>query len=308
MSKKYLLGLVFIFILGMIVNSCFLFRQSDLRDITTNDSVAKSTQTILDSDQKESEFQMNNELYSNLYTYVNNPQLITQSGMFEQEISFVAQMKGSPMKIDSPEETLDGEWYISVYLLRNQKKPLYVNVSLIEKEAWPKDGDVLSISGKPVGYLYAIHENERINVLDIDGTDIKKRTHTIPPITEGTIETMDYKITITDMVVVPDSFDNKALIIYYTFKNKKNSTAISPIRTYFFFTQGKEQLSHTILADQSDKLDPMALKDEALEPDTELLYYAALHLIEEKMPVNITVYDDEYNLLSRQELSLPEAE
>ncbi|WP_170924844.1 hypothetical protein [Candidatus Enterococcus clewellii] len=52
----------------------------------------------------------------------------------------------------------------------------------------------------------------------------------------------------------------------------------------------------------------MALKDEALEPDTELLYYAALHLIEEKMPVNITVYDDEYNLLSRQELSLSEAE
>ncbi|WP_086350116.1 hypothetical protein [Candidatus Enterococcus clewellii] len=239
MSKKYLLGLVFIFILGMIVNSCFLFRQSDLRDITTNDSVAKSTQTILDSDQKESEFQMNNELYSNLYTYVNNPQLITQSGMFEQEISFVAQMKGSPMKIDSPEETLDGEWYISVYLLRNQKKPLYLNVSLIEKEAWPKDGDILSISGKPVGYLYAIHENERINVLDIDGTDIKKRTHTIPPITEGTIETMDYRITITDRVVVPDSFDNKTLIIYYTFKNKKNSTAISPIRTFFSLPKGK---------------------------------------------------------------------
>ncbi|WP_321385173.1 DUF5067 domain-containing protein [uncultured Enterococcus sp.] len=305
MNKKYLLGLIALFIVITTINKYDLFRNQsetlDVSEVSTTESSEIGDELIdIASQSKE-------ELYSILHTYASNPQLITQATIFEQPITFVAEMRGESMEIESTDTTLAGKSYVAVYLLREQSTPIYLNISMIERKSWPQDGDLLRITGVPTGYLYAVHENQRINILDIEAVSIEQQTSTTNVTAEKIIETNEYKITIADTEILYDAFDNQTMIIYYTFKNKKASIAASPIKTYFFFSQGGEQLTHTVLADHNEALDPSALSIELLEPGTELLYYSALKLIKLDMPVEMRVYDDEYTLLNKQSLKLSEA-
>ncbi|MGL4695642.1 DUF5067 domain-containing protein [Enterococcus larvae] len=305
MNKRYLLGLLTLFIVGTAINSYWMLHNS-AASITPSDS--SEAEVLEGSDEQvEQSIQINEDIYDDLYTYVSNPQMISQAVIFEQELSFVAEVRGEAMEIESPDDSFVGEWYVTVYLLRDQDTPIYLNISSLEKEDWPQDGDVLKITGKPVGYLYAAYENKRMDVLDMKAVSLEEKRSSTQAAAKETIETDDYKITITDTAVLYDSFDDQTLIIYYTFKNKKSTIAASPIRTHFFFTQGENRLAHTILADSNDQLDSLALKNDLLEPNTELLYYAALKLVEEETPVEMTVYDDEYNVLSMLELAVTEA-
>ncbi|MBP1046936.1 DUF5067 domain-containing protein [Enterococcus sp. BWM-S5] len=305
MNKRYLLGLLTLFIVGTAINSYWMLHNS-AASITPPDSSEAEVSERSD-EQVEQSIQINEDIYDDLYTYVSNPQMISQAAIFEQELSFVAEVRGEAMEIESPDDSFVGEWYVTAYLLRDKDTPIYLNISSLEKEDWPQDGDVLKITGKPVGYLYAAYENKRMDVLDMKAVSLEEKRSSTQAAAKETIETDDYKITITDTAVLYDSFDDQTLIIYYTFKNKKSTIAASPIRTHFFFTQGENQLAHTILADSNDQLDSLALKNDLLEPNTELLYYAALKLAEEETPVKMTVYDDEYNVLSMLELAVTEA-
>lgn len=308
MNKKYLLGLIALFIVIITINKYDLFRnQSETPDAPDVSEVSTTESLEIGDELIDVASQSKEELYSILHMYASNPQLITQATIFEQQITFVAKVSGESMEIESPDTTLAGKSYVAVYLLRNQSLPIYLNISMIEREHWPQDGDLLRITGIPTGYLYAVHENQRINILDIEAMSIEQQTSTTNVTAEKMIETNEYKITIADTEILYDAFDNQTMIIYYTFKNKKASIAASPIKTYFFFSQGGEQLTHTVLADHNEALDPSALSIELLEPGTELLYYSALKLIKQDMPVEMRVYDDEYTLLNKQSLKLSEA-
>lgn len=244
------------------------------------------------------------ELYSELSRNANSPKLVEYSTQFNQDINFIARMEGEPQKIESKDDTLNGQWYASIFLMQNRNTPIYLNLSDIKKEVWPKNGDILRIIGMPIGYLYTSYKNERVDLLDIKAKELKilpLENKSVPQC--DTIETEQYKVEITETDILPDAFKDPCLIIYYNFKNKKESTSIPPLRTYFFLSQNDENLKTTILGNL-DRLNPKALNRDSLEPNGEMLYYEAYKLVDEETPVRLEGYDDEYNLLNTLEIAV----
>ncbi|WP_375179158.1 DUF5067 domain-containing protein [Enterococcus rotai] len=251
----------------------------------------------------------NDKLYGELARNVASPEMLKHSEQFNQTIHFVAQVEGEPQQIESKDDTLNGEWYISVFLMRNRNTPMYLNLSAIKKENWPKNGDILRIKGTPIGYLYTSFNNERLNLLDVEAKTIETiefQDEDVPA--NKIIETEQYKIELTNTDILSDTFEEPCLLIYYNFKNKGEFRAISPLKTYFTFSQKNEVLATTILSSDNEQLDSKALNRGALEAGEEMLYYEAFKLVDTTTPVNLSVYDDEYNRLNYVEISVKREE
>ncbi|MGC6767268.1 DUF5067 domain-containing protein [Enterococcus sp. LJL128] len=305
MTKKYS-AIIFVAAVSLLFSGC---AKSCIETEEMNKLSSVQSAETTDDGKISTEKDMNKEaIYENLANYAGMPKMIAYSEIIDETITFVAQMRGEPEEIISSDETLNGQWYIPVYLMRNRDTPIYLNISNIQKEKWPKNGDILQITGKPVGYLFTVHNNERVDVLDIEVSELKVHLTDSEKAADGKIiETDTYKITLIDTAVINDSFERLTLILYYNFKNKKEVNAVPPIRTYFFFKQ-EEELTANFLAREHESLNPSALNYEVLEPNVELLYYTAVLLSNQNEPVELTVYDDEYNLLSRVVLPVPTSE
>lgn len=279
MKRRYLVGL-FLLIGLVLLNACSISH-------TPKSNAPKSTLNKIE------------ELYGELSSNANSPKMLKYSDQFNQKITFVAQVDGEPLQVKSKDDTLDGEWYVSVFLMRNRNTPMYLNLSSIKKESWPKNGDILRIDGIPIGYLYTSYNNERLDLLDIKANAIERldlKKADVP--STKIMETEQYKVEIIGSDILSDTFDDPSLVVYYTFKNKKDYTATSPIRTYFFFSQKEKQLEVTILDDDNKKLNSKALHRDTLESGEEMLYYEVFKLLDAESTVDLNVYDDEYNLLN----------
>ncbi|MGX7148508.1 DUF5067 domain-containing protein [Enterococcus ureasiticus] len=298
MKRKGLLW--FFFLIGIVSTSaCSMFNKTKSEFETVNsDKTVESSSSMASAKEKE-------ERYNELSRNANSPKIIEHSKQFNQDISFVAKVEGEPKQIESKDETLNGQWYISIFLMRNRATPIYLNLSDIKKETWPKNGDILRITGTTIGYLYTSYKNERVDLLDIKAKKIKTLTPKNTDVPKSsTIETDQYRVEITETDTLLDAFGESSLVIYYNFKNKKESASIPPLRTYFFFSQKNEYLKNTILGDL-DRLNPKALNRDPLEPDGEMLYYETFKLLNEETPIHLAVYDDEYNLLNTLEIAVP---
>lgn len=297
MKQKGLLWIIFLIGIGSTTACSMMNKTKSEAERHYSDQTMPSTSSSTSVKEKE-------ELYNELSRNANLPKLVEHSTQFEQDISFVAKMEGDPKQVESKDDTLDGQWYGSIFLMRNRNTPIYLNLSSIKKENWPKSGDILRIKGTPIGYLYTSYKNERVDMLDIKAKKLEIISYDNKDVTKSdTIETDQYKVEITETDILRDVFDEPTLVIYYNFKNKKDITSIPPLRTYFFFRQNGEYLKSTILG-ELDKLNPKALNKDTLEPNGEMLYYEIFKLPNEEIPVNLEVYDDEYHLLNTLEIAV----
>ncbi|GGC83426.1 DUF5067 domain-containing protein [Enterococcus wangshanyuanii] len=245
------------------------------------------------------------QLYGELSNLVSFPKQIKRSDLFNQKISFVVRAQGEPYQMNSKDTTLNGVWYIPVFLMRNQKIPIYLDLSNIKKEQWPKDGEILKVDGLPIGYLYTSYKNERLDLLDIQAQTIQKVVHSKKKVTtKQIIETQMYKIEFTGTDHFLDSFNEANMIVYYNFKNKKQHAAISPLKTYFQFSQNDEVLEPTFIPWDNELLDPKAINRDSLESGEEMLYYEVYKLKNEETPLIVRTFDDEYALLNELEMSI----
>ena len=281
--------------------------QKDTKD-TGESSEKKTKETSESTVDLQEEAKEKTLFYSRFSALVGSADGVGNSDFLNKELNFVAQIGGDPEQSENGDESLKDQWYVPVYLLRNPRNPIFLNVTNIPKEEWPKSGDVVRIKGKLVGYLYSTYENEKINMLDIDAKAIEKVTideASIPATT--TIDTELYKITITSTALLYDDFDDPNLVVYYNFDNKQETSERPPVDTYFFFMQGETRLDHSIFIDAEEGLDPKAIHNQYIEPGFELLFYEAFPLETLDMPVSLTVYDDEYTPLTRVEIPIPSA-
>ncbi|MGG5343981.1 DUF5067 domain-containing protein [Enterococcus sp. AZ192] len=245
------------------------------------------------------------QLYGELSSLVSFPKQIKMSDFFNKKISFVVKAQGEPYQIESKDKTLNGVWYIPVFMMRNPKKPIYLDVSTIKKEQWPKDGEILKVDGVPIGYLYTSYQNERLDLLDIKAQKIKKVVDSEKEVaTKQIIETQTYRIEFNGVDSLLDSFNEASMIVYYHFKNKKQHAAISPLKTYFQFSQNNEVLEPTFILLDNELLDPKAINRDSLESGEEMLYYEVYKLKNEEIPVIVRTFDDEYTLLNELEMPI----
>lgn len=245
------------------------------------------------------------QLYGELSSLVSFPKQIKMSDFFNKKISFVVKAQGEPYQIESKDKTLNGVWYIPVFMMRNPKKPIYLDISTIKKEQWPKDGEVLKVDGVPIGYLYTSYQNERLDLLDIKAQKIKKVVDSEKEVAaKQIVETQTYRIEFNGVDSLLDSFNEASMIVYYNFKNKKQHAAISPLKTYFQFSQNNEVLEPTFISLDNELLDPKAINRDSLESGEEMLYYEVYKLKNEEIPVIVRTFDDEYTLLNELEMPI----
>lgn len=292
MKRRHLFGLFLL--IGLAFLSACSIANNETKSIP-NDEKANSNVNSYDLD----------NLYRELAGNVMSPKMLKHSDQFERQISFVAKAKGEARQVESKDETLNGEWYISVFLMRNQQTSIYLNLSAIKKEDWPKQDDIIRIKGSPIGYLYTSFNNERLDLLDVEAKSIEVLSLKNTDIPDSkVVETMHYKIEFTNTDIITDVYKEPSLVVYYNFKNKRKYMAVSPLKTYVVFKQNNEVLQTTILDSNNEKLDSKALNRDTLEAGEEMPYYEAFKLIDTDNPVRLYVYDDEYNLLNCTEIAI----
>jgi hypothetical protein len=286
--KKWLLALLLLFGITSVAGCSTINRY-----IKKNDKATITSTSLMNQE----------KLYSELSRNANYPKMLKHSEHFNKEQTFIIKISESPSQLESKDETLNGEWYVPAFLMRNQDVPIYLNLSSIKQELWPKTDEIVKITGTPIGYLYTSYNNERLDLLDVKVKRIERVKGINKKVSaEKIIETDQYRVEFTGTDTLLDTFGDPSLIVYYNFKNKKEFASISPLKTFFNFSQNEEVLERTILDGDNKILDSKALQNDVLEPDEEMLYYVALKLKDTSRPVVVRVYNDEYRLLNELEL------
>ncbi|MGX7245708.1 DUF5067 domain-containing protein [Enterococcus quebecensis] len=302
MKRKRLLALFLLTGVGVLA-ACSAFS-----NVKKNVPETSHTEKKVNSDSAMRSLKEKEKLYDDLASNANSPKMLKYSDQFKQKISFVAQVEGEPKQVKSKDDSLNGEWYVSVLLMRNKNTPIYLNLSDIKKKNWPKNDDILRIEGTPIGYLYTSYNNERLDLLDMKASALEVVNVKNESVSsDKVIETNQYKVEITAIDLLQDAFEDPSLVVYYNFKNKKGYRSVSPLKNYFYFSQKKKRLETTILNVNNNQLDSKAINRDTLEPGEEMLYYEAFKLLDLEEKVYLDVFDDEYNLLNTLELSVPGA-
>ncbi|TLG72890.1 hypothetical protein [Culicoidibacter larvae] len=240
--------------------------------------------------------------YSALSSMASSP--ASSSALSQDEtVTFTAFMISDPY-----ETTVDNvpKTYIDVMIARNPDKPIYVDVTDITVPT--KSGDIISVTGKVDGYLYWTEEGTTEEALNILGESIVLNEPTgAENVASGSYTTED-NITYTfDKAVYADNtmYENEGYIyVYYYVDNKSGSMASGRLDSVFYLFRGDNELNNTfaMFADIEHPSNAENFSMTGFVKEGQKIYGYNSFTAEGEGPLEITVYDDDFNVVFSQEL------
>jgi len=254
--------------------------------------------------------------YSDLKLMMDSPERLynnsTYSSYIEKSIAFTALVLSEPEILDFDEEDGGPRQYISATIARNEDEVMLVDVNDLEEV--PGIGEVVEIRGYVNGYIYYVVDNQSISKLDVKAQKITVKEPEDNPDTGNEISFNGYlengTIVFRDAELTEDTFKQQVLLLYFDYTNTGDIDSLSPIERITFY-QGDTYIARTGARAETE-LDSQALAHNAAnlaKSGKTCLYYMVLAPEDKEQeltldPLTAYFYDDNYNCLSRVEISV----
>lgn len=230
-----------------------------------------------------------------------------------KNITFKALVINDPFKMQSEEKDINGKDFVGIAIARNLDEPFFLEVADLKDK--PKKGDYIEITGDIKGSIYSTIDNDEEERLYVKAKSFKtfKPKEKISQKKEFRSENGSLYIpekVRTTSFTDPFGETKDYLIYYFTVDNRKGDqiTWVSDAGPLVEIFQGNTQLEEESSA-YKDKIinDSSVLYDPSTVDKGKKITGINLFVKQNDDPLNIRIYDDEFNLIYYKELPLTQA-